>query len=83
MDDGRLASDVFHDVDFPAGGPSDRGDVVAQHPDGCDVYGMPKSVVDEQLADQLVPLQGIADTVIKLATTSRRSHMNINEKPQS
>jgi two-component system chemotaxis response regulator CheB len=33
--------------------------VIAQHPDGCAVYGMPKAVVDEQLADQVLPLERI------------------------
>ncbi|HUX88185.1 MAG TPA: chemotaxis response regulator protein-glutamate methylesterase [Chloroflexota bacterium] len=37
--------------------------VIAQHPDGCVVYGMPKAVVDEQLADRIVPLERIAGVV--------------------
>ena len=36
------------------------GYVIAQHPDGCVVYGMPKAVADEQLADRIVPLDQIA-----------------------
>lgn len=34
--------------------------VIAQHPEGCAVFGMPKAVIDEQLADRIVPLGGIA-----------------------
>jgi two-component system chemotaxis response regulator CheB len=39
--------------------------VIAQHPDGCVVYGMPKAVVEEQLADQVVPLGEIAGAVLE------------------
>ena len=39
--------------------------VIAQHSDGCVVYGMPKAIVDEQLADQIVPLDQIAGTVLQ------------------
>jgi two-component system chemotaxis response regulator CheB len=38
--------------------------VIAQHSDGCVVYGMPKAVVEEQLADQIVPLDQIAGAVL-------------------
>lgn len=38
--------------------------VIAQHSDGCVVYGMPKAVIDEQLADQIVPLEQIAVAVL-------------------
>jgi len=40
--------------------------VIAQHPDGCIVYGMPKSVVEERLADRVVPLESIARVVAGL-----------------
>ncbi|HVW01971.1 MAG TPA: chemotaxis response regulator protein-glutamate methylesterase [Planctomycetaceae bacterium] len=39
--------------------------VVAQHPDGCVVFGMPKSVIEEQLADEVVPLHQIAAAVLR------------------
>lgn len=43
-----------------------RGAVIlAQHPEGCVVYGMPKAVIDGQLADQIVPLEQIADVVLE------------------
>ena len=35
--------------------------IIAQHPEGCTVYGMPKVVADEDLADQVLPLDQIAD----------------------
>lgn len=39
--------------------------VIAQHPDGCVVFGMPKSVIEEQLADEVVPLNQIAAAVLR------------------
>ncbi len=36
------------------------GYVIAQHPEGCVVYGMPKVVVEQGLADRVVPLDKIA-----------------------
>ena len=39
--------------------------VIAQHPDGCVVFGMPKSVIEEQLADEVVPLPRIASAVLR------------------
>lgn len=41
------------------------GTVFAQHPDGCVVYGMPKAVVDEQLADRVIPLDRIAPWIVR------------------
>jgi two-component system chemotaxis response regulator CheB len=38
--------------------------VIAQHADGCVVYGMPKAVVEEQLADRVVTLERIAGTIL-------------------
>jgi two-component system chemotaxis response regulator CheB len=47
-------------------GLKERGaHVIAQHPDGCVVYGMPKAVVDEQLADRVVPLGDIAAALME------------------
>jgi two-component system chemotaxis response regulator CheB len=40
--------------------------IIAQHSDGCIVYGMPKAVVEEQLADEVVPLDRIAGVVAGL-----------------
>jgi two-component system chemotaxis response regulator CheB len=39
--------------------------VIAQHIDGCVVYGMPKAVIEEHLADQIVPLDQIAPTMLE------------------
>ena len=41
--------------------------VIAEHPDTCVVYGMPKAVVEEHLADCTVPLDRIASNVIQRA----------------
>jgi two-component system chemotaxis response regulator CheB len=45
--------------------------IIAQHPDGCTVYGMPKVIADEDLADQLLPLDQIADFLQRRISTSR------------
>ena len=47
------------------------GSVLAQHPDGCTVYGMPKVVVEEQLADRVVPLEKIASWIVRIVEKSR------------
>lgn len=46
------------------------GRVLVQHPDGCVVYGMPKSVVAAGLADFTVKLPQIAKTISQLCTRS-------------
>jgi two-component system chemotaxis response regulator CheB len=47
------------------------GCVLAQHPDGCTVYGMPKVVVEEQLADRVVPIEKMASWIARLVENSR------------
>jgi two-component system chemotaxis response regulator CheB len=39
--------------------------IIAQHAEGCVVYGMPKAVIDEQLADCIVPLGEIATALLE------------------
>ena len=39
--------------------------VIAQSEESCTVYGMPRSVVDGGLADEVVPLSQVADHIIK------------------
>ena len=39
--------------------------VIAQNEESCTVYGMPRSVVDGGLADDIVPLSEVADHIIK------------------
>ena len=39
--------------------------ILAQHQEGCVVYGMPKAVVEDGLADQVRPLERIAASVIR------------------
>jgi two-component system chemotaxis response regulator CheB len=46
------------------------GAVFAQHEDGCTVYGMPKAVVDEGLADRIVPLERMGPMVVRQVTQS-------------
>jgi two-component system, chemotaxis family, protein-glutamate methylesterase/glutaminase len=47
------------------------GAVLAQHPDGCTVYGMPKVVVEEQLADRVVPIEKMASWIVRMVERSR------------
>lgn len=39
--------------------------VIAQNEESCTVYGMPRSIVDGGLADEVVPLSKVADHIIK------------------
>lgn len=40
--------------------------VIAQDPAGCIVYGMPKAVIEERLADKIVPLDQLASVFVDL-----------------
>ncbi len=44
------------------------GYVVAQNEDSCVVYGMPKAVVDDGIADAVLPLDEIAATLYQVTT---------------
>jgi two-component system chemotaxis response regulator CheB len=39
------------------------GHVFAQHPRGCAVYGMPKAIIDSDLADRVLPLGRVATAI--------------------
>jgi two-component system, chemotaxis family, protein-glutamate methylesterase/glutaminase len=45
---------------------SRNGYCLAQNEDTCVVYGMPKSAVDAGIADAIVPLENIPETMVKL-----------------
>jgi len=47
------------------------GYVLAQHPEGCIVYGMPKVVVEEQLADRVVPIEKMASWITRVIEKNR------------
>jgi two-component system chemotaxis response regulator CheB len=47
------------------------GVVLAQHPYGCTVYGMPKSVVEENIADRVIPLEKMAAWIVRLVEKSQ------------
>jgi two-component system chemotaxis response regulator CheB len=47
------------------------GAVIAQHPEGCTVFGIPKAVIDAGLADQIVPLEALAATLTRAARSGR------------
>jgi two-component system chemotaxis response regulator CheB len=49
------------------------GNVFAQHEDDCVVYGMPKAVIDRELADRILPLGKIAPAVVRHLKRSRRA----------
>ena len=39
--------------------------VIAQNEESCTVYGMPRSIVDGRLADEVVPITQVAEQIIK------------------
>jgi two-component system chemotaxis response regulator CheB len=41
------------------------GFIIAEHSDTCVVYGMPKAVIEERLADSVIPLDAIATNVVR------------------
>ena len=43
-----------------------RGYVIAQDQESCVVYGMPKAAIDEGVANMVVPLDSMADTIVKV-----------------
>jgi two-component system chemotaxis response regulator CheB len=49
------------------------GYVFAQCQKGCVVYGMPKAVIEQELADRTLPLGKIAPAVVRHVKRSRRS----------
>ena len=49
------------------------GFVFAQHQEDCVVYGMPKAVVESDLADRILPLGKIAPAIMRHVKRSRRA----------
>ena len=47
------------------------GYCIAQNEDTCVVYGMPKAAVDNNLADAIVPLENIPETMVKAVKSQR------------
>ncbi|MCD6290417.1 MAG: chemotaxis protein CheB, partial [Anaerolineae bacterium] len=41
------------------------GYVLAEHESSCVVYGMPRSIVEEGLADEVVPIEEMADAIVR------------------
>ncbi|WP_459557849.1 chemotaxis-specific protein-glutamate methyltransferase CheB [Lacunimicrobium album] len=58
--DGTLGCELVH---------RNNGHVLVQAPDGCTVFGMPKSVLKAELADQVVPLEQMARKIQNLLKT--------------
>lgn len=48
------------------------GRVFAQHPFGCVVYGMPKAIIDNDIADRVLPLSRIGPAIVSHLKRSRR-----------
>jgi len=48
------------------------GRVFAQHPSGCVVYGMPKAIIDNDIADRVLPLSRIGPGIVSHLERSRR-----------
>jgi two-component system chemotaxis response regulator CheB len=62
---GVILTGMGHDGLRGAGAVKESGGrIFAQSEDTCVVYGMPKSVVDEGLADKVVPLEEMAGEII-------------------
>jgi two-component system chemotaxis response regulator CheB len=49
------------------------GHVFAQCQDDCVVFGMPKAVIEQDLADRILPLGKIAPAIVRHLKRSRRS----------
>ena len=49
------------------------GRVIAHHQDGCVVYGMPKAVVDADLAHRILPLERIAAGITRHVKQSNKN----------
>lgn len=45
-----------------------KGVVLAQNENTCIVYGMPKAVIENNLADKVLPVENIADEIVKYCT---------------
>jgi two-component system chemotaxis response regulator CheB len=43
-----------------------QGRTIAQDEETCVVYGMPKAVIEANIVDKVVPLQGIAGEVVNM-----------------
>lgn len=52
---------------------SQGGRVMAQHADGCTVYGMPKAVIQSGAADQIVLLPQVARAIVQQAGRGQES----------
>ena len=48
------------------------GRVFAQHPFGCVVYGMPKAIIDNDIADRVLPLSRIGPAIVSHLERRRR-----------
>jgi two-component system chemotaxis response regulator CheB len=48
------------------------GRVFAQHPFGCVVYGMPKALIDNDIADRVLPLSRMGSAIVSHLERSRR-----------
>ena len=62
------------------------GLVIAQSHETCTVYGMPKAIVENRLADAVLPIEAIADTLTRVVTAAgqpRASEPRASERSSS
>ncbi len=57
------------------------GLVIAQTHETCTVYGMPKAVIENRLADAVLPIETIADALTRLVTAP--AHPRTSERTSS
>ena len=58
-----------------------RGTTIAQDESTCVIFGMPKSAIDADAADRVLPLDDIADEIVRLAGR-RTAHADQQVRPQ-
>ncbi len=53
------------------------GYVIAQHDDGCLVYGMPKAVIEAGVADRVLTLENIGAAIGRFVEHSHRHERSV------
>ena len=56
------------------------GYVIAQHEDGCLVYGMPKAVIEAGAADRVLTLENLATAIGRFVEQSHRRERSVQEE---
>ncbi len=53
------------------------GYVIAQHEDDCLVYGMPKAVIEDGIADRILTLENIGAAIARFVERSHRPERSV------